>query len=68
MKLSECTYGTIVTTTDEDQIGMVVGITNNCSNADQRVRQEVERAIPLVQWAYGETCGIHHRNLKKYKG
>ena len=71
MKLSECTCGTVVISdcgAQAPQIGMVVGITNNCQSSDRSARQKPENAIPLVKWSFGETYGIHHGNLKKYKG
>lgn len=72
MRLQDCTYGKLVVTWNSDgsleRIGMVVGITNNCLSADRYVRNEVLRAIPLVQWqSEREPIGIHHRNLVEFK-
>jgi hypothetical protein len=64
MKLADCKHGILVKT-DEGNIGMIVGITNNCDNADLATRNEPDRAIPLVQWANGNTHGIHHGNISK---
>ena len=68
MKLSECTYGVIVQRDDTKEVGMVVGITNNISSVLREECREPDRAIPLVQWSCGITHGIHHSNLKLYKG
>lgn len=63
MKLSECTYGVIVSTKASDpkdrKIGMVVGITENPS----------KEPIPLVKWSSGGgvTQAIHHSNLNLYE-
>ena len=73
MKLSECTMGILVYTEspngDVSSVGMVVGITNNCESENYSRRSHPERAIPLVKFS-GETGprGIHHSNLKPFKG
>jgi len=66
MKLSECTYGRLVYS-EKYGVGMVVGITNNCTSADVTTRREVERAIPVIQWASGETSPIHPRNIEIFE-
>ena len=66
MKLKDCTYGKLVVNNDGD-IGMIVGITNNCPTGDINTRNEPDRAIPLVQWANGKTCGIHYGNIELLK-
>ena len=63
MKLKDCTHGRLVVTKD-GVIGMIVGITNNCTAACLDTRNEPDRAIPLVQWANGETYGIHYGNIE----
>jgi len=66
MKLKDCVHGILVQDRNGD-IGMIVGITNNCETADQNTRAERERAIPLVQWSHGGTCGIHPDNIELLK-
>lgn len=66
MKLSECTYGRLVYS-EKYGVGMVVGITNCCPGADATTRREVERAIPVIQWASGETSQIHQRNIEIFE-
>jgi len=66
MKLKDCTHGKIVVAKD-GRIGMIVGITNNCEIADITVRNEPDRAIPLIQWANGQTHGINHGNIEPLK-
>lgn len=66
MKLKNCVYGTLVQA-ECGKIGMVKGITNNCSSGDIATRSESERAIPLIQWQSGETVGCHHSNLSLLK-
>lgn len=67
MKLSKCTHGKIVIS-ENNGIGMIVGITNNipCSSISDRAKED--RAIPLVQWAHGGTFGINAYNIEEYKG
>lgn len=68
MKLKDCTYGTLVVDQNGNgSIGMIVGITNNCSCADYTTRREQTRAIPLVQWAHGATTGVHYSYLEIFK-
>lgn len=72
MKLSKCTFGTLVCTKDRDglieKIGMVVGITNNAETERLQERQKACNAIPLVQFSCNkEPRGIHHGNLHLYK-
>lgn len=64
MKIKDCKQGLLVQNKD-GVFGMIVGITNNCHSADQRTREESERAIPLVQWQCGRTHSIHPTNLNK---
>lgn len=67
MKLKDCKHGVLVTCNNE--IGMIVGLTNNCPTAEYRVRAEIDRAIPLVQFSGDLTPrGVHHGNLSIYKG
>ena len=66
MKLRECTHGVIVQSTGSEDIGMIVGITNNVPASDREARSFVERAVPLIQWAHGETSGIHPSNIELY--
>ena len=65
MKLKDCTHGKIIT--DGEKVGMIVGITNNTPNCDQETRSKMGRAIPLVQWSFGGTSGIHHANIEPLK-
>ncbi len=62
MKLSECKLGILVQSDlplpDKTKIGMVVGITENCT----------KEAIPEVQWQDGTRYGHHHVNLTRYEG
>lgn len=67
MKLSKCKHGTIVQDVDGIRIGMIVGITNSCLSADHPTRRNLSNAIVLVQWSFGETYGIHPKNIKPYK-
>jgi len=67
MKLSECVYGTLVQSLFNSNVGMIVGISNNCPNECSEVRGEVERAIPTVQWSCGFTSSIHYTNIVKFK-
>lgn len=67
MKLSECTYGTLVFNKDYG-VGMIKGVTNNCPCGDLEERKQVDSAIPLVEWADGRTFGFHAGNLNKFKG
>lgn len=67
MKLSECTYGTLVTTEGlNPKVGMIVGITNNATLGDAQVRGDINNAIPEVRWSCGRVSGIHPGNIKKY--
>ena len=69
MKLSECKHGVVVQSTDGiGEIGMIVGITNNIASVLSEEQRNPERAIPLVRWQSGHTCGIHHENIKVFKG
>jgi hypothetical protein len=69
MKLSECKHGTLVQSKDSlGEIGMIVGITNDIASVLSEEQRNPERAIPLVQWQSGHTCGIHHENIKVFKG
>lgn len=68
MKLSECKYGVLVQELSEyGEIGMVVGITNNILHVLSEKQREPERAIPLVQWQSGRTCGVYPSNIRIYK-
>ncbi len=66
MKLSECKFGILVQPAEINRkhynqlskIGMVVGITENCT----------KEAIPEVQWQDGTKYGCHHNNLARYEG
>lgn len=66
MKLSECTYGRLVYS-EKYGVGMVVGITNNCNSANIITRMEIYNAIPVVQWASGETFGVHPSELEIFE-
>lgn len=66
MELKDCTHGKLVVDND-GCIGMIVGITNNCKAAGLDTRNAPDRAIPLVQWANGETYGIHYGNIELLK-
>ena len=65
MKLSECKLGILVQSVQinsildnqPSKIGMVVGITENCT----------KEAIPEVQWQDGTKYGCHHVNLARYE-
>ena len=69
MKLSECVMGVMVI--DEDlRIGHIVGVTYNVDIAltgNMTNEDKHDRTIPLVQFA-DKTIGIHHGNIKRYKG
>ena len=71
MKLSKCTHGVLVIT-DEDEIGMVVGVTYNVGvrvlmQCGQQSNNDLkDMTIPLVQFPTG-TRGINHRCLELYK-
>ncbi len=67
MKLSDCKHGILVQNS-AGEIGMIVGITNNISTVLSEEQRNPERAIPLVQWQCGHTCGIHHNNISQFKG
>lgn len=67
MKLKDCVFGILVTTTDDRKVGMIKGITNNKPSGDLTLRSEKDNAIPLVEWSCGETYGIHHENIKPLK-
>jgi hypothetical protein len=66
MELKDCKHGILVKSSN-GEIGMIVGITNNCTSGDISTRSEPERAIPLIQWQSGETRGCHHGNLSVLK-
>jgi hypothetical protein len=66
MKLSKCVYGVLVFNKDNG-VGMIKGITNNTPISDSCVRSEIARAIPLVEWSSGKTCGIHPVNIEIFK-
>jgi hypothetical protein len=66
MKLSKCVYGVLVFNKDNG-VGMIKGITNNTPISDSYVRSEISRAIPLVEWSSGKTCGINAANIEIYK-
>lgn len=66
MKLKDCKYGILVVT-ENGEIGMIKGITNNCQSGDISVRRDPLRAIPLVEWSKGETCEIHPGNIEILK-
>ena len=51
MKLSECTHGKLVT--DGNRVGMVIGITTSALTEEIEYREEIERAVPLIQWSSG---------------
>ena len=68
MKLKDCTYGKLVINHDRDEVGMIVGITNNAPNCDEETRKVIDRAVPLVRWSSGRECGIHPANIEIYKG
>ncbi len=68
MKLSKCTHGKLVVT-DDEEVGMVVGVTYNipliqCGNMSYK--ELLGRTIPLVQFPAG-TRGVHHGNLELFK-
>lgn len=67
MEHKECKFGTLVCTKnmyDEiEQVGMVIGITNNCPLADFDTRKEASRAIPEVKFSSGEVRGVHPSHL-----
>jgi hypothetical protein len=67
MKLSECKHGVLVQHNGSDEIGMIAGITNNITSVLSEEQKNPDRAIPLVQWQSGRTCGIHHSNIRIYK-
>ena len=70
MKLCECKHGVLVILKGygtKDKIGMVVGITNYCESGDLNTRSNPFRAIPLVQWADGQTHGVHHSTLEIFE-
>ncbi len=71
MKLQDCTMGKIVCTRtpcgDLEKIGMIIGITNNCSTGDIYTRREPSRAIPEVKWADGSVSGIHCGNIEEFR-
>jgi hypothetical protein len=66
MKLSKCVYGVLVYN-ESLGIGMVKGITNNVPDAEGIIRSEPVRALPLVEWACGHTCGVNAANIEIYK-
>lgn len=65
MKLSECTPGTMVTT-DDNRVGIIIGLTNNMPMGNIEERRHIFNAIPEVKWSSGEVTGIHHENLVKF--
>jgi hypothetical protein len=69
MKLHECTFGRMVIT-DDKKVGHIVGVTYNIPIAHTgglSYDELFSRTIPLVKFADGER-GIHHANLKPFKG
>lgn len=57
MKLSQCTHGVLVTDQQEN-VGMVVGITQNPAH----------EAVPLVKWQWSaEAIPQHHEFLELYE-
>jgi Na+/H+-translocating membrane pyrophosphatase len=66
MKLKNCEHGKLVQSKD-GKIGMIVGITNNVECADESERSKIDRAIPVVQWSCGRTCGINAANIELMK-
>lgn len=64
MKLRECKMGILVQNTGTQEIGMVVGITNNIPTVLSEEQRDPSRAIPLIQWQTGRTFGIHPENMK----
>ena len=58
MKLSKCTYGILVRSTQTFKIGMVVGITEN----------RFYEPIPLIKWQHEEYAVAYDPdNLELYK-
>jgi hypothetical protein len=69
MKLHECTFGRMVIT-ESMEVGHIVGVTYNVGIAltgSMSDEEKHERTIPLVRFADGEK-GIHHANLRRFKG
>lgn len=64
MKLKDCKMGILVQDIQSQEIGMVVGITNNISHCLTEDQRDPKRAVPLVQWQSGRTTGIHSSNIK----
>lgn len=65
MKLSGVVYGRVVHCTSYG-IGMIKGLTNNVTHADNETQSQVGRCIVLVEWANG-TTGIHPHGISYYK-
>lgn len=72
MKLKDCTYGKLVVTRKDElgdcEVGIIVGITNNCPCGDINERSDIDRAIPLVKWSSGRESGIHPAQIDIFKG
>lgn len=69
MKLSECKLGTLVIDNDM-RVGHITGVTYNVSlehTGGMSNEDLFNRTIPLVRFPNGER-GVHHGNLKLFKG
>ena len=67
MYINECKHGIIVNNSQGTRIGMIVGITNNCIDADSVERSKPENVAVLVQWSCGAIYPANPSNLKLCK-
>lgn len=72
MKLSECCYGKLVCTLDQEghieYIGIVVGITNNRDSCAKSDKCGEDFAVPLVKFSCEVSPrGVHSNHLVDYK-
>ena len=72
MQLKDFQYGMLVKSSrdigkDLYEVGMVVGVSNNCPHAEEQVRCEVGRAVFVVKWSSGRESTIHPANVTPFK-
>ena len=68
MELKDCVLGLIVKTNKnrcDQEIGMIIGITNDSLGSTLTDQKRPEHAIPLVRWSCGSEQGVHLDDLEK---
>ena len=68
MKLSDCTFGRLVITTTEKEVGHIVGLTYNVAlerTGNMDADELLGRTVPVVRFPRGERP-IHPSNLAPF--